>query len=252
MNSSIGELSASIARNTALVEEYLHSHSRPLPSFASDGPIDLQLPEEVDKARIAAIDATQELNDLLRGPIALVRPVVSSPSVPMKPTADILQLNGTSLQAIYRYDIATKVPLTGKIAFAELSQSCGLQEVDVRRILRFAMSWHRCFCEPELGFVAHTAASRKLAEDSLMRDGLGLMFDECWPSYARVRRLSLGHYSRRLTKQIDRPSTPYRFTIVRNPIRQSVFSQSRKNDAEAKPARDILWPMRPTTRYMTI
>ncbi len=74
------------------------------------------------------------------------------------------------------------------ISFTQLAGLCGLQELDIRRILRFAMSWHRCFCEPKTGYVAHTAASRKIAEDPLMQDGVGLMFDECWPSYARVRR----------------------------------------------------------------
>lgn len=78
MSSRIGELSAIIARTTAEVEAYLHSHNLPLPSFNVDGPTDLLLPEEIDNARVAAIDATQELNDLLRGPIALVRPVVNS------------------------------------------------------------------------------------------------------------------------------------------------------------------------------
>ena len=77
MASKIAELSSVIARNTASVDEYIRSHNLPQPSFDVDGPVDLKLPEEVEEARVAAIDASQELNDLLRGPIALVRPVVS-------------------------------------------------------------------------------------------------------------------------------------------------------------------------------
>ncbi len=77
MNSKIGELSSIIAQKTAQVDEYLSTHKQPSPSFEIDGPLDLHLPEEVEKARVVAIDASQELNDLLRGPVALVRPVVS-------------------------------------------------------------------------------------------------------------------------------------------------------------------------------
>lgn len=70
-----------------------------------------------------------------------------------------------SLQAIYKYDIASKVPIGGGISFAELAEKCGLSEINMRRIFRFAMTYHRVFKEPRKGYVAHTAASRKLAED---------------------------------------------------------------------------------------
>lgn len=53
--------------------------------------------------------------------------------------------------------------------------------------MRFAMVWHRVFCEPENGFVAHTAASRQLAEDPRAHDMAGLMFDQNWQAMARVR-----------------------------------------------------------------
>ena len=34
--------------------------------------------------------------------------------------------------------------------------------------------------------IAHSAASRIIAEDSVTRDGLGLQFDDAWQSFARV------------------------------------------------------------------
>lgn len=49
------------------------------------------------------------------------------------------------------------------------------------------MVWHRVFCEPENGYVAHTAASRQLAEDPRAHDMAGLMFDQDWQAMARVR-----------------------------------------------------------------
>ena len=96
------------------------------------------------------------------------------------------KVNATSLQAIYKFEIASKVPIHEQISYQRLAELCHLCEPDLRRILRFAMVHYRVFREPRKGFVAHTAASRRLAEDPRMRDGLGLMFDECWQSMARV------------------------------------------------------------------
>lgn len=96
-------------------------------------------------------------------------------------------MNGTSLQAIYKYGIAFEVPIHGTISFVQLAARCNVPKIDLQRILRFAMVWHRVFCEPEKGFVAHTAASRQLAEDPRAHDMAGLMFDEGWQAMARVR-----------------------------------------------------------------
>lgn len=68
----------------------------------------------------------------------------------------------------------------------ELAKLCNLYEPDLRRILRFAIAHHFVFKEPRKGVLAHSAASRRLVEDQEARDGLGLMFDDCWQSFARV------------------------------------------------------------------
>ena len=91
-----------------------------------------------------------------------------------------------SLEAIYKYDIASKVPLHGEISFEELSRLCGLYEPDLRRILRFAMVHHRVFREHRKNMISHSTASRRLAEDAATQDAMGFMFDGAWQSYARV------------------------------------------------------------------
>ena len=68
----------------------------------------------------------------------------------------------------------------------ELAKQCKMNEPDLRRILRFAISHHRVFQEPRKGIITHSAASRRLVEDSATRDGLGLQFDDAWQSFARV------------------------------------------------------------------
>ncbi|KAL2005746.1 hypothetical protein VTN00DRAFT_10239 [Thermoascus crustaceus] len=169
--SRIVELASQIQKRTSEIDEYLQSNNLPSPTFDEDGPVDLGLSAgEVAKARDAVLESTLELHDLLLGPSLCLRPVY----------------NGVSLQAIYKYDIASKVPLHGEISFAELAEKCGLSETNIRRILRFAMTFHRVFREPRKGFVAHTAASRKLVEDPHARAGVGYMFDEVWQGFAHT------------------------------------------------------------------
>ena len=90
------------------------------------------------------------------------------------------------MQTIYKYNIPSKVPLAGEISFVELAAKCEMYEPDLRRILRFAMVYHRVFQEHNVGFVAHTAASRRLAENPHAMDALGSQYDEVWQAFAHV------------------------------------------------------------------
>ncbi|KAF2873316.1 O-methyltransferas-like protein [Massariosphaeria phaeospora] len=165
----IEELAEHINTNTQKVSQYLESHSLPQPSFDEDGPVDLQInSQEVDNARREAINNCYELLDLLQGPKALVRPVA----------------NATSAQAIHRYDIPAKVPLGREISFKDLAEKCGLHEPDLRRIIRFAITYHRLFQEKRDGFVSHSATSRWLAENPVAMDGVGLIHDTFYRSFA--------------------------------------------------------------------
>ncbi|KAM0797379.1 O-methyltransferase [Usnea florida] len=195
----IAQLAALISSNTAKVDLYLKSQGLPPPSFDVDAPNDLGIPPQatdIDDARKAALEASIELQDLLQGSTSLLRPV----------------FNGTSLHAIYKYEIAFKVPIHGSISFAQLAELCKIPELDVRRILRFAMVWHRCFCEPTEGFVAHTAASRQLAEDPRAHDVAGLMFDECWQSMARGHALAHNTHDSMFDWLGKNPAQAKRFT----------------------------------------
>ena len=75
----IAELAGLIASNTATVDDYLRSHNLPSPSFDVDGPVNLGIPAEaveIESARVAAVEASMELQDLLQGPNTLLRPNV--------------------------------------------------------------------------------------------------------------------------------------------------------------------------------
>ena len=89
-----------------------------------------------------------------------------------------------SLQAVYHYRIATLFPVDGTASYGELSAASGLNETDLRRLLRHAFSNH--VLQERDGRVAHTAASRILAEDLTKRDIIGIMCEELFPGSSRV------------------------------------------------------------------
>lgn len=90
-----------------------------------------------------------------------------------------------SLQYIYRYKIAQHVPRTEAIPFSDLARHCGLNINDIQRFLRVATSRH-VFKEPDVGSIAHTAASRLLVDNPILEAWILNIAEEFWPSLARV------------------------------------------------------------------
>lgn len=90
-----------------------------------------------------------------------------------------------SLQAIYRFNIASCFAIDEEISFGEVSQRCQIDESDVRRLLRMATVNH-IFREPQNGIIAHTAISKLLAEDPLVHQWIGIVCDDMWPSGCRT------------------------------------------------------------------
>lgn len=66
--SRIAELAAAVAQHTQRIDNYLSEKRLPYPSFDADGPADLGLPPDLEQSRTVALQASQELNDLLQGP----------------------------------------------------------------------------------------------------------------------------------------------------------------------------------------
>ncbi|ORY18123.1 cercosporin toxin biosynthesis protein [Clohesyomyces aquaticus] len=171
-NSRIVQLAQTIVAQTSILDEHIRDKNVAQPSFEPDGPTEpiQQTTPEAEKARTDVIEAAIELRQLLEGPAKSLLP----------------ESNFSPLAAIYRFKIATFVPLDGTISFEELANKCGLLEHDLRRIVRFAAIHHRVFCEPNVGFVAHTAASKLLVENEVIGNLMGLTFAECWPAHSRA------------------------------------------------------------------
>lgn len=192
--SRISELALVIARYTTEVENDLMADGLPCPTFGVDQPPTLVHNPKIAAARQAILEATDELHALMLGPISLVM-LPSVRQLRPRRTDDLgliynsVQQSHTapiSLQAIYRFKLATSFPTDkDEASFEEISQASGLNVQIVRRILRQAIA-HHIFREPRKGFVAHTAASKLLATDSSLNDCVGFITEEMWPSASKV------------------------------------------------------------------
>lgn len=94
-------------------------------------------------------------------------------------------MRNPALHAIYRYGWAHSFPVGETATFAQIAEKSGRDEVEVRRFLRWAMTY-RVFTEPEPGVVAHTAASKALAQRPLFHQWVGMWLEELGPALASV------------------------------------------------------------------
>lgn len=68
---TIKDLALMISKNTAIVEQYLSSNNLPYPSFGVDAPNGSLVPRDaadIEAARLAVIEATSKLRNLMLGP----------------------------------------------------------------------------------------------------------------------------------------------------------------------------------------
>lgn len=89
------------------------------------------------------------------------------------------------LKLISQFDIAKKVPVDGEISFADLAADVGVEQGALARVLRLGIAF-RIFREPRPGLIAHSAASRQIADDPLVASWVGANVDEMWPAAEKV------------------------------------------------------------------
>ncbi|EJD50942.1 O-methyltransferase [Auricularia subglabra TFB-10046 SS5] len=174
--SRLTELTSIIQSETAKIEKFFAANGLPGLSFDPQAPLDFPVPTtnaEIHQARRAVINATQELHDLMVGPTESVRWLTWSYN------------DNLSLQAVYRFRLAQAVPVDGDISFDDIAKASNVDVVNVKRILRHAMT-NRVFREPRAGYVAHTAASRALLDNPTLNDWVGLCTSDFFPAAAHT------------------------------------------------------------------
>ncbi|KAK4168692.1 S-adenosyl-L-methionine-dependent methyltransferase [Cladorrhinum sp. PSN259] len=167
-------LAQQITKDTEKLEAYMKENNLPLPSFEVDSPADFpKLPDEVSQSRKRIINATKELGLLAHGPRESVRWGIW----------DFLDV--MALQAVNHYGIAKLFPADSTITFAELQNKTTLDPINLARLVRMAMT-NGIFREPSPGVIAHTAASRVLAEDDDLQAWVGFNGEDIFPAAAHV------------------------------------------------------------------
>ncbi|KAK1758615.1 o-methyltransferase [Echria macrotheca] len=168
------ELAQKIARETERVDAYLRANNLPTPSFDVDSPAEFpKLPADILKSKLEIIIATKELNMLAHGPRESVR-------WGLWEFLDVL-----ALEIINHFGIAKLFPANETITLKELEAKTSLDPINLARVLRLAMTKH-IFREPSPGVIAHTAASRVLAEDGELQAWVGLNTEDIFPAAAHV------------------------------------------------------------------
>ncbi|KAK8117446.1 S-adenosyl-L-methionine-dependent methyltransferase [Apiospora kogelbergensis] len=155
-------LAATISKNAAIAAEYLRQNNLPTPSLLRGEALDTSsLPAEIQAACVSLQSASLELHDLVQGP----RAILMNFSTNAKADA----------ASIFQFALPQRIPLDSAegITYAELAQQTGLGQSALETILRAAIMY-RVFREPSQGRVAHSAASRLWAADSVLNDVLGL------------------------------------------------------------------------------
>ncbi|KND88663.1 6-hydroxytryprostatin B O-methyltransferase [Tolypocladium ophioglossoides CBS 100239] len=155
-------LSREIEEKTRVLTDHLRAKGLQAPSFHPDGLADFplaQLDTEAKEARMEVIALTKELYDLTLGPREGLKTLAWD-------TVSFIPLH-----AITEFKLAEAVPRTGSISYQDLSLEVqkivgvDVPSFDLRRLLRLAMA-NNLFCEPKLGYVAHSRSSLLFLEDA--------------------------------------------------------------------------------------
>ncbi|KAH7076883.1 S-adenosyl-L-methionine-dependent methyltransferase [Paraphoma chrysanthemicola] len=181
---SILHLSENIAKNTALVEKWLtEKGTKPL-SFEHDA--EEEFPSTVGAshiaaARLAILDDTQTLHDLISGPGEVLRRVCWG------------SIDNSVQQCLYHFKLLQAIPLEGGAAYQDISAKVGLSEPQVKAIVRQSAT-NRILREDNSQYVMHTASSALLLRNPAMLDWYGHCVEEMFPAGAKLAE-ALEQYS---------------------------------------------------------
>jgi hypothetical protein len=173
--SKMSQLATKISQETAKLEAYFKENNLSLPSFDVDADPDYhhKLPAHIKLARQEIIYATKELRDLTVGPRESVR------------WSTWEHLDVLALQTLNHFNIAKLFPINSTITLRELQAKSRLDPVNLARLIRYAMT-NNIFREVSPGVIAHTAASRCIAEDDDLQAWIGFNTEDIFPASAHV------------------------------------------------------------------
>ncbi|KAH5652259.1 hypothetical protein HBI51_076110 [Parastagonospora nodorum] len=168
--SGIVTLSSSIEQNTRIVDRYFTENGLPSPSLDASTPPDIPLPPEIIAAKEAALEAMDELQVLLLGPMPkIIHELIHTPT------------SLTSLHAMAKFKMANAFPVSETTTIPELAETSGLNDEDCTRLVRHAVA-SRLFLEPEPGVISHSGMSNAIANVPLLREWVEETCENMWSS----------------------------------------------------------------------
>ncbi|OCL08126.1 S-adenosyl-L-methionine-dependent methyltransferase [Glonium stellatum] len=173
-SSRIAVLASTIEQNTRVLDEYLRKNGLPSPSFDASNPPDLVLPEDIMKAKGAALEAMDELEGLLLGPMPKIFHELTQKHT-----------NLTSLHAVAKFNMASKFSAQETTTIPELASACGIDKKDCERLIRHALT-NRIFTESSKGVIAHSAMTQAIANVPLLREWIEETCENMWSSAPRI------------------------------------------------------------------
>ncbi|KAF1813460.1 S-adenosyl-L-methionine-dependent methyltransferase [Eremomyces bilateralis CBS 781.70] len=136
------------------VSAFLGTTNGSIPNFDAAAP-------DVQAARQKLRDVSKAIYDITTGPRERLINLTTGSTV-----------LSASLRWIYQFRIAQSVPLDAPITFTALATAAGVDESQLKRVLRYAIT-HGIFTEPTVGSVAHTSESKLLGNDPFMQNYIG-------------------------------------------------------------------------------
>ncbi|KAI0453369.1 S-adenosyl-L-methionine-dependent methyltransferase [Xylaria acuta] len=170
---SLEQLSDIVSRNATAFSRELECRSTSSPTV-----------QNIHSPSLSKIDsvAATELANAARELQALAQ----SPSQQLNLLA-FAYYDSASVGILLEFNIPELVPLEGAISLSELAAKAGLLEDKLARIVRYAAT-NFIFCEPEPGYIAHTALSAALARDPQFATYLRLCLVDMAPIAAALPR----------------------------------------------------------------
>ncbi|KAI9648864.1 hypothetical protein NHQ30_003505 [Ciborinia camelliae] len=216
--SSIKELSERIARNSTLIESWLTIKNAKVPSFEHDAEEEFPSTSgcpEITAARLAILEDTSTLHDLINGPGEVLRRICWG------------AIDNSVQQCIYHFKFLQAIPIEVGATYTELSKRVGLSLPQVKAIVRQSAT-NRVLREDSPDHVVHTASSALLLKNCAMMDWYGHCVEEMFPAGSKITEALEQYQGSTLASEsafglaFNTKEPIYTF-LERNPERQARF-----------------------------
>ena len=167
------------AQNIAKLQQRIDIINTSVPSQNQDLSLLWQDSPNIEKTRRSFLETGQQVQDLLSSPLDRQQQVWEN----------LVQIS--CLRVVLEHEVPSRIPTHNPISFTDLASIVDLPRNPLVRVIRYLMTY-KIFCEPSLGYVAHTAPSMSLCDDTI-KGSLGAITEMFLPVYTQLSQ-ALGQH----------------------------------------------------------